>query len=179
MAVVTGTTRVTSYDQQVPTGVPIPTGQPAANPLPYQLGINCSFANGTALDQVDLVYFTTLTFVASTPQVLDLTSLLDPLGGVVNFKRIKKIIIKPKGLVDNVILKLGYSGVTSNAWISLVTNPGQISLQAAPTANNDAGFVILAPNATGYVVGATNKLLNLDPGTAAYSVDIELQGASV
>lgn len=178
MAVVSGTTQLTSNDQQTPSGVPIPSGQSAANPLAYQLNARSQYNNGTALDLIDLIYFATLTFVASTPQVLDLTSLTDPFGGAINFKRVKKIVIKPHGLADAVTLTLGYGTTTTNAWTGLFSNPGTIALQAAPTPTNDAFLAVNAPNATGYLVGSSSKLLKLDPGSAAFTVDIEIAGCS-
>lgn len=173
MANVTGSTKVTMSSTQTPTGLP-----GTVTPLTINQTFNCSFQNGTAADQCDLRYTATLVFVANTPQVLDLTSLTDSSGGAVNLKRVRRLTLKFKDTTDGQTLLLGYSATTANAWTSLISNPGQITLQASTTGND--GFIALsAPNTTGWVVGSSNKLLNLDPGSNAFSVDIEILGASV
>lgn len=182
MSTINGRISVTESFSQVLANVPVAAGQTPQVTAP----ISANFAPSTggtagAADQVDLKYTATLTFVTATPQVLNLQALTDVVGAAINFARVRSITIKMRGPVDGQVLKLGYSGVTSNAWTSLVTNPGQILLQAFATANNDCVFVITAPGAAGYVVGSTNRLLQLDPGTFAsgtFTIDIEITGCS-
>lgn len=173
MANVTGSMKVTTSSTQTPTGLP-----GTVTPLTINQTFNSTFQNGTAADLVDQRYIATLTFVASTPQALDLTSLLDSSGGAVNFARVRRLSIKFKDATDGQTLKIGYASTTANAWTSLLSNPGQLTLQPS-TAANDGFIVLSAPNTTGWVVSNTNKLLNLDPGTSAFSIDIEILGASV
>lgn len=172
MSNVTGTLKVNTSSAQTPTNLP-----GSITPLTINQAISSNYGNGTTADNVDLRYCATLTFVSGTPQALDLTNLTDTSGASLSFARIRRITIIPSMTTDGQTLKLGYSTTTANAWTSLITNPGQLTLQAA-TANNGAGLVLLAPNTTGWVVGASNKLLNLDPGSAAFSAAIEILGAS-
>lgn len=173
MATITGSTKLNTAWAQTSANLPGTQVQLGVQQNP-QFTVSTS---GTAADQADLKYTKTLTFVASTPQALDLTSLTDVYGGTVNFKRVKSISIKFKDTTDGHTLLLGYATTTANAWTSLISNPGQITLQAS-TASNDAFFAVTAPNTTGWVVGSTNKLFNMDPGSNAFSVDIEIVGAS-
>lgn len=172
MSNVTGSMKVTMSSTQTPTGLP-----GTVTPLTINQTFNSSFQNGTAADQVDTRYTNTLTFVASTPQVLDLTSLLDTSGNTISFARVRRLSIKFKDTTDGQTLVLGYGTTTANAWTSLISNPGTLTLQPS-TAGNDGFIALSAPNTTGWVVGTSNKLLNLNPGTSAFSIDIEILGAS-
>lgn len=181
MATISGRIQLaTSFSQQV-TGVPTQNSQSpqVSIPIAASFSPDGSVAAGAA-NGVDLKYTATLTFTTATPQILDLKSLLDVLGGAVAFARVRSITLNMHAPTDGNTLKLGYATTTTNAWVSLVTNPGQIILQACPTSTNAAFATLVAPNATGWVVGASNKLLNLDPGsfTGTYTVDIEITGCS-
>jgi hypothetical protein len=171
MAAITGSVKAGSnWTQTNSTGLP---GALVANlPQNWQFTVSTS---GNAADQANLKYTATLS-LAAAPQVLDLTNLTDVFGGVVNFARVRSLAIRVKSQTDGQTLKLGYSGVTANAWTSLITNPGQITLQAS-TSTNDGFVVFTAPNTTGWTVGATNKLLNLDPGASTFTADIEILGS--
>ena len=52
-----------------------------------------NFTIGTAAGNVNLVYSSALTVTTGTPLVLDLTALLDPLGGTVNFVHVCAVMI--------------------------------------------------------------------------------------
>lgn len=174
MANVTGTIRVSATFAQTPSGLP---GQSTAQSNPQAFG--CVFGtSGVLADQVDQKYSNTLAFVASTPQVLDLKSLLDVFGGAVAFARVRSITLKLKSGIDGVVLKVGYATTTANSWVGMVTNPGQLTIYSS-SATNDGSFTWTAPNTTGAPVGTSNRLLNLDPGLNAFSVDIEIAGCSV
>lgn len=140
--------------------------------------IKCNLANGTIADQQDIAYVTTHTFVASTPLVIDLTNVIDIYGATRTFARVNKVVIKFYDTADSHTLLLGYATTTSNAWVSLVTNPGLITV-CSSTSNNDGGFVVVAPNTTGYAVSSSNKLFQLDAGSHTPTVDIEIHGRSV
>lgn len=154
-----------------------PANLPGNVPYTFPENFKLNLSPGTTADSANLIYSATIAFTAA-PQVLDLTALTDPTGGAVNFARVRSIWIKVKSTTDGTTLKLGYGATTTNAWTSLVSNPGQIFLQAS-TANNDSMFVLSAPNTTGWAVSSTNKLLQLDPGAATFSADITIVGANV
>lgn len=170
---VTGNTQISYAGSEQPTGL---GGQ--VTPLSIANTANSRLGNGTGVDQVDRWYSTTLTFTASTPQVLDLTNLTSPTGSTTSFARVKRIIVTVNSTTDGQTLKLGYSTTTANAWTSLVSNPGQITLHASTVSGNSSVFVVVAPNATGYVVSSSNKLLNLDPGSNAFTATVDILGAS-
>lgn len=181
MATISGRIQVSASFSQSVANVPTQNGQApvVAVPITATFAPNGSAAAGAA-DGVDLKYTATLTFTTATPQVLNLKSLTDVLGGAIVFARVRSITLKMHAPTDGNTLTLGYATLTTNAWTSLVSNPGQLVLQACPTATNDAFVTLVAPNTTGWVVGTSNRLLNLDPGsfTGTYTVDIEINGCS-
>lgn len=175
MAVVTTSGTYTDGSQQSPSNLP---GN--VTPVAINNTLKHTFANGSAADQVQKLYAATLSF-AGSPIVLNLfdntsgTQVTDPYGAAISFTTIRKIYIKHKSTTNTHTLKLGYSGTTSNAWTSLVTNPGQITLQPS-TSTNDGGTVLVAPNTTGWAVATGNKLLQLDPGANTFDSDIVIVG---
>jgi hypothetical protein len=135
-------------------------------------------SNGTAADQINLVGAVRLTFTASTPQTIDLTTaLLDPSGSAVAFSKIKRLLIKfvsPTTDGATVTIKHG----TSNGWTNFIDAGAAgvgLTLQA-PTANNDAGSAFVAPNTTGWVVTSTNKTLTITPNAYHVVLDIIADG---
>jgi len=176
VANVTGSIRIKSAMRQRLASVPPGASGVTSSSVPIDLKFDVR-TSGTDDDQADLKYTKTLSFAAAA-QVLNLQSLTDVQGNAVVLARVKSIIGKFRGAVEGNTLKLGYAALTSNAWTSLVSNPGQITFEAYSTDANDAGFAILAPG-DGYDVGASNRLLNLDPGAATFSLDLEIVGASV
>ena len=147
--------------------------------FPANKSIKADLQSGTAVDQGDLVGATRLTFVASTPQTIDLTTdLKDPTGVAVAFARIKELIFKvvsPTTDGATIFLKQGASNGFTNL-IEVTTGNG-LKLHM-PTSKNDAGLFLLAPNTTGWVVTGTNKTLLLTPSAHAIVLDIIGVGAS-
>jgi hypothetical protein len=133
-------------------------------------------ASGTAADQVDLKYSRTIT-LAAAPTALDLRSLTDVFGGAVAFARVKSVQIVNKSSTDGYTVTVGYSTTTSNAWVGFLSNPGTFVVGPS-TASNAGFFAITSPNATGWPVSSSSKLLNLDPGANTVVVDIEITGCS-
>ncbi len=162
--------RVTS--SFTPTGLP-GVIQPLATDQTYRVNLN----SGVGADNIDLMYSTTLNLVASTPQAINLKSLLAPDGTAVAFVRIRSIVIVMKGTTDGMTLKLGYATTTANSWTALVSNPGTITLPAS-SASNMATLILTAPNTTGWTVGTSNRLLQFDPGADTFSVDVTFEGVS-
>ncbi len=166
----------TDGTQETTTGLP-----GSVTPVAVNQTFRNNFANGTAADQASKVYAATLAFSASTPIILNLfdsssgVQVTDMYGAAFAFAAVKKFYIKFRSTTDGQVLKVGYSGSTANAWTGIVSNPGQIFLQPS-TSTNDGGILMVAPNTTGWAVATGSKLLNLDPGSAAFSVDILLVG---
>lgn len=167
---VTGSTRITSAAALVQS-----TGPLANQPVPIDNTINASFAAGTAADLVDLAYAATLSFTASTPQDLDLTSLTNIFGAAVNFARVRSILIKPLGTTNGALLTL--SPHATNGWTNFLGASSALKLHMA-TSTNEAGCCLVAPNTTGWAVSGTNKVLTLTPSAHAFDVDIEIKGCS-
>jgi hypothetical protein len=155
-----------------------PTGYPGnVSPLSQSQSFSFNPGNGTAADQVNELSVQTVSFAAS-PVTIDLTTLVDPLGATWSAARIDSIIINQRSVTDGQVLLMGYTTTTTNAWTSLISNPGQMTLQPA-TAANKGMLLVTAPNTTGYVVSATNKLLHLDPGANTFLADIIITGRTV
>lgn len=167
MAVLTGSITSSSTTTQTPT---------TAYSTPYTIGptaLKATFGNGTAADQITLQYINTLN-LAGAAQTLDLTSLLDPLGGAVSFAKVRVIRIRTRATTDGQALVL--SGGASNPWTGFLNGAGTFTIQAS-TAANPAWFTLDAPNTAGMAVSGTSKTLKFDPGANTYQVDIEIYGA--
>lgn len=135
--------------------------------------------SGTGVDSVDRKHTRSYTIAASTPLVLDLKTLLAVDGSAVAFTKVKSITIVNKNTNDAHVLLMGYATTTSNAWVSLLSNPGQITIGPSTIANPLGGiYAQTSPNVSGWAVGASNKLLQLDPGANTINVDVEICGTS-
>lgn len=136
------------------------------------------FGYGHLADQCDLVYAASITFVTSTPQTLDLTSLTDVVGGAVNFARVRLVAIKNLSTADAAVLTVGNS--VTNEWDGFLSAAGTLKVFPSSANNPKGGWVILtAPNTTGIVVDSTHKTLKLDPGANAFTVNVIIAGGSV
>lgn len=151
--------------------------------LPINLTLAALFkASGVLADQVDTIYANTLTFTASTPQTLDLTTLTDILGNAISFARVRFLAIRVQSVTDGQYLLVGDAVTTE--WDGFLSAAGTLKVFASsPTsagAINNSGFTLLcAPNTTGIAVTGSSKSLKLDPGTFAFKVDIVIAGCSV
>ncbi len=138
-----------------------------------------TFTSGTAANQADLIYATTLT-LSATPTTLDLTSLLDPLQGAVAFARVRGLYIRNNATTDGWNLTIG--AAASNAWAGtsqFLSASSTIILGPSSAFPNSGRLEVWAPNTTGYVVDGTHKSLKLDPGANTFTIDIQIIGASV
>lgn len=137
--------------------------------------------SGTLLDQCDTLHMATYTFVASTTQTIDLIggTLLDIYGQPAIFARVKLFLMKFLGTTNGQKLILGAAG--SNEWSGtsqMLGATGSLLNVLASTANNDGYVVVGAPNTTGYVADSTHKILKMDPGSGAFSVELIIAGCS-
>jgi hypothetical protein len=132
---------------------------------------------GVLADQVDTLYADTLTFVASTPQIIDLTNITAQtiLGNPVDFARVRFIAIRVNSITDGQVLLVGDS--VTNEWDAFLSAAGILTVFPGTAANNGF-FVLSAPNTTGMVVSGSHKTLKLDPGANAFTVDIVIAGCS-
>ncbi len=129
---------------------------------------------GGLLDQCNLVHCKTYTLAASTPQTINLQSLLDIFGNSVDLARVRFIAIRNNSQVDGQVLQAGGAG--TDPWVGLCSS-GTATVPIYPsTANNDGFAIFQMPNSTGAAVGPTNCNLELNPGSNAYTVDVLIAG---
>lgn len=137
-------------------------------------GLKANYGSGSAADKIAKISAFTLTFVASTPQTIDLTSLPDVFGNAaaVSFGNVHTVAIRMNSTTDGAEITLTPNA--SNGWDKMGLG---LILPAASTTNPaGAFFVISAPNTTGFVVDSTHKSLDLTPSAHAFTVDFELTG---
>lgn len=172
MPTVTGYFRAQSYVlQQISATVPGQTTSVSVTDT-----WNFSFGtSGTGTDQNTLYAATTLN-LAGAPQTIDLTTLTDPYGVATGFSAIHWMAVKHMGKTDQTPLAIGWSGTQAGAHVGIVSNPGIIYVY--PSSPNNDGFTIFtAPNASGIPVGGVSgTLLNFDPASATFDVDLQISG---
>ena len=174
MAAVTGTNNIVfSFSETVTYGIGSVTSQLTVNPTFSSL-FNTS---GTTLDRCNLIYATTISLSASTPQNLDLTSLTDLVGSAVNFARIRFFAIRNNSTTDADLLTLFANG--TNDWVGINSGAASATTPIYPSTTTNSGFTVFQmPNTTGAVVGSSNKIIKLNPGSLAKTVDILIAGCN-
>ncbi len=134
-------------------------------------------SSGVAADQCDTLHIRTYAFAASTPQTIDLLSLLDIFGAPAVFARVRLLAIKLVGAADGQALLLGGAG--ANEWDGFLSPGAKVSVfPGTAAAGNDGYLILAAPGATGVPVLAGSHLLKLDPGAGAFSAEVVVAGAS-
>ena len=172
MAVVTGSIKTQTNFAQALTGLPGGAQSISASQ-------NFGFAptvSGVLADQVDTKHTRTYALAASTPVTLDLTNLADIQNNPITFARVRSVSIVVRSQVDGQVLLLGGAG--TNAWVAICSSTTATITVYPSTAGNQGYFAWTCPNTTGAPVTSTSKLLKLDPGTNAFSVDVEITGCS-
>lgn len=133
-------------------------------------------ASGTAVGQADLVFHDRRTLAASTSEDLDLAGvLLDPLGQVLTFARIKGIVVAAAAANTNDVI-VGAAATTP--WDRLLNATGTVTVRPGGVFAAFGG----AADAVGYTVTpATGDLLKVANSGAVTSVtyDVIVIGASV
>lgn len=131
-------------------------------------------ASGTGADQADIAFSDRRTLTASATENLDLAGgLTDAFGATLTFARVKAIMVKASSSNTNDVV-LG--GAASNAFVNWVGDATD-TVKVKP----GGSFLIVAPNATGYVVTAgTGDILKVANSAGSTSVvyDIIIIGAS-
>jgi len=169
-----------SYSQTAPTSAIQPYDIPAS------LSVQYAFLQGTASNSIDLLYAATLS-LAGTATNLDLTSLTDPAGGSINFARVRHIMIANLATTAGYTLTIG--AASSNAWTGLlgtststiVLPPGIAAVSGTSPARPSvfvAGDPLSSGASGGFIVGASSKVLKLDPGANTFSVSVLIVGTS-
>lgn len=132
-----------------------------------------TFADGTGLDQADIIWHDERT-LSATSETLDLTALTRTILGstnTVNFARIKCLAIKNTATTAGFKLTVGAAAAT--AWTSWTSVTGS-TFYVDP---NGIAF-LWAPSATSWVTSGTVKSLKIDSGANAVTYRIIIIGAS-
>lgn len=136
-----------------------------------------SLANGTAVNQADLIYVATGTIAASGTLNLDLAgTLTDMFGNTITMARVKVIYVNLTTDTSATSLKVG--GHATAGLANWITSAGTFGTdQPAVVVRNGGVLFLSAPDATAYAVTATTadilKLTNLDgANTATYKLAI-------
>lgn len=168
---VSGTTQIAFSFNQTPS-----TGFLNGVPLPIAETFKAIFrTSGVLADQIDNIHAKTYTFVASTPQSIDLTTITDIIGNTITAKRVRLLAIKVKWTTD-VPLIVGNSG--TNDFEAFVGAGGTFKVYPS-SANNDGFAIFTCPQTLGApTIDSTHKILKLDPQTAAGDVDVIIGCAS-
>jgi len=159
-----GLSNVQAQFNQTPATGPFAGTTVALPPVRFQ----CNFTNGTTSDKIDGLGYENLTFVASTPQSIDMSALTDAFNNSVTNAHTAYLAIKVVA-ADGAYLTVGNAG--SNEWDGCISSGGTIKVYPG-SANND-GFVIFSfPGTTIPAVDSTHKMLKLDPGANAMTVTL-------
>lgn len=139
--------------------------------------------SGTAADKVDLLYLKTITFVASTAQVLDLSAAVGDDGITSNFARLRFLAARVRSTTDAAYLQFDNAGQATNPFLGFLNANGVLTVRGSTLAGdgtsirNPGFFVISAPNTTGMLVG-TGVNVRMLPSAHAFSVDLILAGCT-
>jgi hypothetical protein len=161
MSVVTGTNTINvSINQQGGLGV-----APATGILPAAvLALRSSFpTSGTGADSFALCHANPYVFAASTPQTINLNSLLDIKGNAISFSVVRYFAYQI--VSSNPAFTLLAGDATTNPWIGILATATSQMIWYPSSGNNDGFMVVQAPSATGIPVSPTNCNLLLNPGS--------------
>jgi hypothetical protein len=129
--------------------------------------------SGALADQCSKLHLKQYSLVASTPQNIDLQSLVDVSGATVSLAAVRVIAFRNNASTDGWVLLVGAAG--ANEWDAIVSASGTLTVYPA-SGVNDGFAVFQAPNTTGAVVDSTHRLLKLDPGPHSFTVDVLIAG---
>jgi len=146
------------------------TGLSQTKVAPHLLELVANYATGTASNQQDRCYSTTLA-LAAAPQTLDLAgSLTDSWGAALTFVEITAIVVRHKGTTTAEPLKIGAGSNPLLNWV-IATGDG---VQVGP-----GGILLVTSPIDGFTVTATTgDILTFDPGTKTFDADILILGRS-
>lgn len=152
--------------------------QVGTNPLggiPEVLNMLAQFGDGTGADQVHLIHAKTYNFLASTPQIPDLQSLLDLSGSSISFTAVRFLAWRIQSMNAAFTIAAGNAG--ANEWNGRMST-GAIETWYPSSALNHGFTIVTAPSASGIPVTGSSRLWKLDPGANAVGpVDIVIAGS--
>ena len=136
--------------------------------------LHWAITSGTGANQADQLWSDTRTLALSTGEDLDLAGgITDVYGNVLTMARVKMIYITAASTNGSTI---SVGGASATQFVGWVANSSDI-VKIRP----GGGFMLIAPDATAYVVGAGTadllKVLN-DDGAAGATYSIIIVGAS-
>lgn len=134
-----------------------------------------SIADGTAVDQADLIWHDVRTLAASTSEDIDIAGgITDQFGSALTFARIKGFVVRNQTTTVGAILEVG--GAASNEWYGWAGAAGD-KAKVGP----DGVLYIWNPSADGFAVtaGTADTLKINNSGSASVTYQIILIGASV
>ena len=137
---------------------------------------DAAFAAGTAAGKVDLVFPIRLDLVASTPQSLNLQSLVDPNGATITgLARVRVIVLWNEVTTDAAFTTVAPNG--TNGWDSWITGTG--ARLRGSTSSLSSLLIGVAPDTTGFVVDATHRMLDFTPSAHAQTIKGLIAGCSL
>jgi hypothetical protein len=169
MGVVTGTSAVSGGFNQV-----VSSGLVQNQTLPASVALTTQYTNGTGAGMIDLLYAKRLTFVASTPQTIDLNSIATIDGATSAFVRVREFILRV--VTTTVDFNMTIGAAASNAWAPLWGATGTQVVMAGSI------FYFTDPTTVGAskgaIVGGSSKNVKLDPGGNIVVIDLIIAGCS-
>lgn len=169
MASVSGNAQITvGLNQSVTTGLVKP------QTLPAGVTLSTNYTSGTGANQVDLLYAKQLTFVASTPQTLDLAALVDLSGVTVNMARVRELVLQV--VTATVDKNLTVGAAAANPWAAIWGTTGTHVVVAGSTLYVSDPTTV--GSGKGLVTSGTSKSLKLDPGSNVLVCNLIIAGCS-
>lgn len=133
-----------------------------------------SLANGTALDQCDLLWHDIRTLAATTSEDIDLAGgISDQFGATVTFAKVRGLVIRNQTTAAGIILEVG--GAASNEWSAPFGAAGD-KVKIGP----DGSLALWNPSAAGFAVtgGSADTLKIYNSGSASSTYQIVIVGSS-
>jgi hypothetical protein len=169
MAVVTGTSAVSGGFNQV-----VSTGLVQSQTLPASIALTTQYTNGTGAGMIDLLYAKRLTFVASTPQTIDLNALPTIDGATSAFVRVREFWLRVVTLTVDFNMIVG--AAASNPWAAVWGTTGLHTVMAGSVLAMSDPTTVGASK--GMIVSGSSKAVKLDPGSNVVIIDLVIAGCS-
>jgi hypothetical protein len=146
----------------------------AIGQAPATYAKNYPFTQGTGPNQADIVWHDERTLAGTTSENLDLTALTDAFGGAINLTKAKALIVVANP-ANNGDLQVGGghpNGFVAFAGVNSDYTPGTFEVPYA-IVKPGGMLVLVAPDANGYTVDSTHKILkvnNAGAGSGVYDI---------
>ena len=151
----------------------------ATSSTPVNFQFSDSLADGTGADQADLVWFDDASRAAAGTDSIDLAGVLtDVFGSAATFVRVKCVMFKNTS-TTGAAFEVGPGGAATPFQCGLTTVLGATGNEARAIPQG-GGFIIWAPGATGFAVGAgvTDIFEVTETATFAGLYEIAVVGAT-